>query len=65
MIYIDDERMHMLFLVAVLAAAALLIWEHVLIARYGTGRITLAFFTLNGIVSCLLGLFGIIDVFSG
>ena len=64
MIYIDDERMHMLFLVAVLVAAALLIWEHVIIARYGTGRITLAFFTLNGIVSCLLGLLGIIDVFS-
>ena len=59
-----DQRMHVLFILAVIAAAALLIWEHVLIARFGTGRITLAFFTLNGLVSCLLGLFGIIDVFS-
>lgn len=59
-----DQRMHALFIIAAVAATALLIWEHVLIARFGTGRITLAFFTLNGLVSCLLGLFGLIDVFS-
>ena len=60
-----DTRLDALFLVAAFAATALLLWEHVLIARYGTSRITLAFFTLNGIGSCLLGLFGIIDVFTG
>ena len=50
------------FLAGIIAAAGLLTWEHVLIARFGTGRISMAFFTLNGIVSCVLGLAGIIDV---
>ncbi|MEE2719398.1 MAG: UbiA-like polyprenyltransferase [Planctomycetota bacterium] len=52
------------FLGGIVLAAGLLVWEHTLIARHGTGRITLAFFTLNGIVSCLLGLTGVIDVLS-
>ncbi|MDG2200173.1 MAG: 4-hydroxybenzoate octaprenyltransferase [Phycisphaerales bacterium] len=50
------------FLAGIIAACGLLIWEHVLIARFGTARISMAFFTLNGIVSCVLGLAGIIDV---
>lgn len=50
------------FLAGIVAAAALLAWEHAIIARHGTERITMAFFTLNGIVSCLLGLTGIVDV---
>ena len=64
LIYVVDTQLRLLFLFAVVAAAALLIWEHMVIARYGTDRISLAFFTLNGIVSCLLGILGIIDVFS-
>ena len=52
------------FLAGIVAATGLLVWEHAIIARYGTDRITMAFFTLNGIVSCLLGLTGVIDVLS-
>jgi len=52
------------FLAGIIAVIGLLAWEHVLIARFGTERITMAFFTLNGIVSCVLGLAGIIDVLS-
>ena len=62
LVYVTDARLHVIFLLSVGAAAALLLWEHLLIARYGTERITLAFFTLNGIVSCaLVGAMGIID----
>ena len=57
-----DPRFHVLFLVAGIMAAALLAWEHVTIARWGVERITLAFFTLNGIVSCVVGLAGIADI---
>ena len=55
-------ELRFLFLAGVVAAVGLLAWEHSLIARFGTGRITMAFFTLNGIVSCVLGLTGIVDV---
>jgi 4-hydroxybenzoate polyprenyltransferase len=62
LVFILDPRFHILFMLGVACTVAMLIWEHVLIARYGTTRITLAFFTLNGLVSCLLGLTGIVDV---
>ena len=62
LVFVLDPRLQILFMLGVVSTGAMLIWEHVLIARYGTARITLAFFTLNGIVSCLLGLTGIIDL---
>ena len=42
---------------------ALLVVEHATVVRWGTRRIALAFFTLNGVISCLLGAAGIVDVF--
>jgi 4-hydroxybenzoate polyprenyltransferase len=62
LVYVMDTRLHMIFLLSIAAAAAMLLWEHVLIARFGTDRITLAFFTLNGVVSCIIGTMGIIDL---
>lgn len=57
-----DARLGVLFGLGVVAVAALLIYEHAVIARHGTSKITLAFFTLNGIISCVLGALGIADV---
>lgn len=42
-------------------AAALLAYEHVVLARRGAEGIPMAFFTINGMVSVLLGLAGVID----
>ena len=42
--------------------SGLLIYEHLTVHRWGTSRIALAFFTLNGIISCILGGLGIVDV---
>jgi len=49
------------FAVGTAFAAALLITEHILVWRSGTGRIHLVFFTLNGVISLVLGVFGIVD----
>jgi 4-hydroxybenzoate polyprenyltransferase len=41
---------------------ALLVYEHLTVRRWGTSRIALAFFALNGVISCLVGALGVIDV---
>lgn len=56
-----DERLGALFLAGVGAAWGLLVVEHLVIARRGREGIPLAFFTVNGVVSCVLGLAGIAD----
>jgi len=60
-----DPRLGMPFAVAVVAIAALLAAEHLTVARWGTTRLALAFFTLNGAVSCLLGVAGVVDILVG
>lgn len=40
---------------------AILILEHVVVARHGRAGIPMAFFTLNGVVSCVLGGLGCLD----
>ncbi len=57
-----DERFGVIFLGGVVIVAALLVWEHVTVKRWGTSRIALAVFTLNGLISCLLGALGVADV---
>ncbi len=51
-----------LFALAVAVVGALLVYEHLTVRRWGTSRIALAFFALNGVVSCLVGALGVIDV---
>ncbi|MFI4917508.1 MAG: 4-hydroxybenzoate octaprenyltransferase [Phycisphaerales bacterium JB060] len=46
----------------VMAAIALLAYEHIVLTRRGAAGIPMAFFTLNGMVSMLLGLAGLADV---
>ena len=57
-----DPRFGLLFAIGVIAVAGLLTYEHATVARWGTTRLALAFFTLNGIISCLLGVLGIVDL---
>jgi 4-hydroxybenzoate polyprenyltransferase len=57
-----DSRLGVLFGIGVGVVAILLVYEHLTVARWGTTKIALAFFTLNGVISCLLGALGIGDV---
>ncbi|MHC4448090.1 MAG: UbiA family prenyltransferase [Planctomycetota bacterium] len=57
-----DPRFGLLFMVGVLVVWVLLLYEHRTVANWGTSRIAMAFFTLNGLISCVLGLLGVIDV---
>ncbi len=57
-----DPRFGPIFLTAVALVAVLLITEHTILARRGKAGLDMAFFTINGIVSCLLGASGILDL---
>lgn len=57
-------RLGPMFGVGVLAVGGLLIWEHRIVARRGQAGLQMAFFTVNGIVSCVLGCLGILDSLS-
>jgi len=51
-----------LYFAGVAAAGCLLVVEHALVSPSDLSKVGLAFFTLNGIISLLLGTLGIIDV---
>lgn len=57
-----DNRLGVVFAAGVALVLALLIYEHATVARWGTTRLALAFFTLNGLVSCVVGGLGVADV---
>ncbi len=57
-----DPRLHLIFGIGVTIVVLLLLYEHLTVARWGTSKIALTFFTLNGVISCLLGALGVIDV---
>lgn len=57
-----DSRLHALFAAALVLVALLLIAEHAVLARHGDAGLNLAFFTLNGVVSVVLGLLGLADL---
>ncbi|XAL99639.1 putative 4-hydroxybenzoate polyprenyltransferase [Phycisphaeraceae bacterium D3-23] len=50
------------FLAAVVVTIALLVVEHTLVWGSKTNRLNMAFFTVNGVISLLLGAAGILDV---
>lgn len=56
-----DPRLALLFGVGVGAVAALLAVEHAVLVRRGRAGLDMAFFTLNGVVSLVLGLAGCAD----
>ena len=57
-----DARLRVVFAGGVLMVAILLLYEHLTVARWGTSKVALAFFTLNGVISCVLGALGIVDI---
>lgn len=62
--WLIDKRLEGWFFAATIVVAALLIVEHATVRRWGTTRMAITFFTLNGVVSCVLGAAGIIDLFA-
>ena len=58
----SSEHLNMIFSIGIVIVILLLIIEHTLIRDPDTGKINMAFFTLNGIISILLGTLGIIDI---
>jgi 4-hydroxybenzoate polyprenyltransferase len=58
----SNDRLGVLFVIAIMLVALILIYEHVILAKRGRAGIPMAFFTLNGIVSLVLGTMGCIDV---
>lgn len=57
-----SEPLGVLFAVAIGLTAGLLVWEHALLIRRGKAGIPMAFFTLNGVVSVVLGLAGCVEI---
>lgn len=57
-----DPRLGTTFLAAILLVGALLVLEHGIVARQGERGIDMAFFTVNGVVSVILGLSGFLDI---
>ncbi len=55
--------MGLLFGLGVAAACVLLVYQHYIVRGGNLSRINLAFFTLNGLISLLLGTLGLMDVF--
>lgn len=58
----SEPRLGVMFGAAVGMVAALLVLEHVVLARRGKAGLDMAFFTLNGVVSCVLGAAGCADL---
>lgn len=63
--WLVDPRLGGVFLAASIAACLLLVIEHLTVRRWGTTRMALTFLTINGIVSCILGAAGILDMATG
>jgi 4-hydroxybenzoate polyprenyltransferase len=57
-----SSQLHTLYFLGVAAAGVLLIVEHSLVKPSDLSKVGLAFFTMNGIISVLLGGLGIADV---
>jgi 4-hydroxybenzoate polyprenyltransferase len=57
-----DPRLGEVFGVAVASVGVLLIAEHAVLSVRGRAGLEMAFFTINGVVSVLLGLAGVVDV---
>lgn len=57
------ELLHTLYFVGVGIAIVLLIIEHSVVRADDLSKVGLAFFTLNGVISVVLGTLGILDVF--
>lgn len=57
-----EPRFGAVFMGGVALVGALLVAEHAVLAKRGKAGLEMAFFTINGVVSCVLGLAGVIDL---
>jgi 4-hydroxybenzoate polyprenyltransferase len=57
-----DGQFGWVFGAAVATVGGLLALEHIVLWRRGRAGLQIAFFTVNGVVSCLLGVAGVVDV---
>lgn len=62
---LSTDALGWLYFIGVAAAIGLLIVEHSLVHENDLSKVGLAFFTLNGVISLLLGTLGILDVILG
>ena len=59
-----ETKFGWVFLCAIFLVTGILCYEHLTVKKWGTTKIALTFFTLNGVVSLVLGLAGIVDLLS-
>ena len=52
----------MLYFLGVACAAVLLVVEHALVRPNDLSKVGVAFFTINGIISLVIGTLGVVDV---
>jgi len=57
-----EPQFDLIFGSAILLVIAILVYEHIILAKRGAAGIPMAFFTLNGIVSIILGIAGCVDI---
>jgi len=62
--WVIDDRFTISFGLGIGIVIVLLIYEHLTVSRWGTTKVALAFFTLNGVISCVLGALGVLDLFA-
>lgn len=62
---VSEPRFGVLYWIGVSAVCGVLALEHVVLAKRGEAGLDMAFFTLNGVVSCVLGAFAIADLIAG
>lgn len=60
--WMADQRLGAIYLAAVVGVGALLVFEHAVLHRRGLAALPMAFFTVNGVVSVLLGLAAVTDI---
>jgi len=63
LVYLTNPEVKWLYGAGLAAAGALLLYEHRIVSARDLGRVNVAFFTLNGIVSLVLGGFAAADAF--
>jgi 4-hydroxybenzoate polyprenyltransferase len=61
---VNARELGVLYFVGVACTAILLVVEHALVRADDLSKVGLAFFTINGIISLLLGTLGVVDVLS-
>jgi 4-hydroxybenzoate polyprenyltransferase len=61
-VWLLSPQLKWLFAGGVVLTAGLLLYEHLTVHRWGTTKMALTFFTLNGVISCVLGGLGVADL---